>query len=79
MKKEVRKVRIALASPEKIRSWSYGEVEKPETINYRTLKPERDGFLTSASSAPPRTTSAPAASTSASALRARSASAAAWR
>ena len=45
MKKEVRKVRIALASPEKIRSWSYGEVEKPETINYRTLKPERDGLF----------------------------------
>lgn len=43
--KEVRKVRIALASPEKIRSWSYGEVEKPETINYRTLKPERDGLF----------------------------------
>ncbi|AEB11199.1 DNA-directed RNA polymerase subunit beta' [Marinithermus hydrothermalis] len=45
MKKEVRKVRIALASPDKIRSWSYGEVEKPETINYRTLKPERDGLF----------------------------------
>ncbi|MGQ9511168.1 MAG: DNA-directed RNA polymerase subunit beta' [Thermaceae bacterium] len=45
MKKEVRKVKIALASPEKIRSWSYGEVEKPETINYRTLKPERDGLF----------------------------------
>lgn len=45
MKREVKKVRIALASPEKIRSWSYGEVEKPETINYRTLKPERDGLF----------------------------------
>ncbi len=45
MKREVRKVRIGLASPEKIRSWSYGEVEKPETINYRTLKPERDGLF----------------------------------
>ena len=45
MKREVRKVRIALASPEKIRKWSYGEVEKPETINYRTLKPERDGLF----------------------------------
>jgi DNA-directed RNA polymerase subunit beta' len=44
-KREVRKVRIGLASPEKIRSWSYGEVEKPETINYRTLKPERDGLF----------------------------------
>ena len=38
-------IRIGLASPEKIRSWSYGEVEKPETINYRTLKPERDGLF----------------------------------
>ena len=37
-------VRISLASPEQIRSWSYGEVTKPETINYRTLKPERDGL-----------------------------------
>ncbi|MCP4696400.1 MAG: DNA-directed RNA polymerase subunit beta' [Gammaproteobacteria bacterium] len=36
---------IALASPEKIRSWSYGEVKKPETINYRTFKPERDGLF----------------------------------
>ncbi|CUT17333.1 MULTISPECIES: DNA-directed RNA polymerase subunit beta' [Candidatus Ichthyocystis] len=36
---------IRLASPEKIRSWSYGEVKKPETINYRTLKPERDGLF----------------------------------
>src|SRR5210317_779213 len=38
-------MRIRLASPEKIRSWSYGEVKKPETINYRTLKPERDGLF----------------------------------
>jgi DNA-directed RNA polymerase subunit beta' len=38
-------VRISLASPEQIRSWSYGEVTKPETINYRTLKPERDGLF----------------------------------
>jgi len=38
-------VRISLASPEQIRSWSYGEVSKPETINYRTLKPERDGLF----------------------------------
>jgi DNA-directed RNA polymerase subunit beta' len=39
------KVRIQLASPQKIRDWSFGEVEKPETINYRTLKPERDGLF----------------------------------
>ena len=38
-------VRISLASPEKIRSWSHGEVTKPETINYRTFKPERDGLF----------------------------------
>ena len=38
-------LRIAIASPEKIRSWSYGEVKKAETINYRTLKPERDGLF----------------------------------
>ncbi len=38
-------IQIGLASPEKIRSWSYGEVTKPETINYRTLKPERDGLF----------------------------------
>lgn len=37
-------IKIGLASPEQIRSWSYGEVTKPETINYRTLKPERDGL-----------------------------------
>ena len=38
-------IRISIASPEKIRSWSYGEVKKPETINYRTLRPERDGLF----------------------------------
>src|SRR6201989_696109 len=38
-------IKIGLASPEKIRSWSFGEVKKPETINYRTFKPERDGLL----------------------------------
>ncbi len=38
-------IRITLASPEKIREWSYGEVTKPETINYRTLRPERDGLF----------------------------------
>ena len=38
-------IKIGIASPEKIRSWSYGEVKKPETINYRTLKPERDGLF----------------------------------
>src|SRR3989344_5078265 len=38
-------IRISLASPEKIKEWSYGEVKKPETINYRTFKPERDGLF----------------------------------
>jgi DNA-directed RNA polymerase subunit beta' len=39
------KIRIGIASPDEIRSWSYGEVKKPETINYRTFKPERDGLF----------------------------------
>ena len=38
-------IRIRLASPDQIRSWSFGEVKKPETINYRTFKPERDGLF----------------------------------
>ena len=38
-------IKISLASPDKIRSWSHGEVTKPETINYRTFKPERDGLF----------------------------------
>ena len=37
-------IKIGRASPDQIRKWSYGEVKKPETINYRTLKPERDGL-----------------------------------
>ena len=39
------RIKIGLASPDKIREWSKGEVKKPETINYRTLKPERDGLF----------------------------------
>lgn len=42
---EFEAIKIMLASPEKIRAWSYGEVKKPETINYRTFKPERDGLF----------------------------------
>ena len=38
-------LRISLAAPDTIREWSFGEVKKPETINYRTFKPERDGFF----------------------------------
>lgn len=44
-KEEFDSIKISLTSPEKIRSWSYGEVKKPETINYRTFKPERDGLF----------------------------------
>ena len=61
-------IRIGLASPEMIRSWSFGEVKKPETINYRTFKPERDGLFCARSLARSRTTSACAASTSASSI-----------
>ena len=39
------RVKISIASPEKIQSWSFGEIKKPETINYRTFKPERDGLF----------------------------------
>jgi DNA-directed RNA polymerase subunit beta' len=39
------RIQISLASPERIRSWSFGEIKKPETINYRTFKPERDGLF----------------------------------
>ena len=42
---DFRAIRITIASPEQIRSWSYGEVRKPETINYRSFKPERDGLF----------------------------------
>ena len=38
-------IKITLASPEKIKSWSYGEIKKPETINYRTFRPEKDGLF----------------------------------
>ena len=43
--KDFNAIKISIASPEKVRSWSYGEVTKPETINYRTFKPERDGLF----------------------------------
>ena len=44
-KQELSQMKIGLASPEKIRSWSHGEVTKPETINYRSQKPEMDGLF----------------------------------
>ena len=73
-------IRISLASPEQIRDWSKGEVTKPETINYRTLRPEKDGLFDERIFGPSRATgSATAASTSASATRASSATSAASR
>ncbi len=58
------RIRIGLASPEQIRAWSSGEVKKPETINYRTLKPEREGaFFARKFSGPPGTGNATAANT----------------
>ena len=52
--KDFEAMRLSLASPEKIRSWSYGEVTKPETINYRRLRPERDGLFCEAIFGPTR-------------------------
>ena len=40
-------LKISIASPEDVRSWSFGEIKKPETINYRTFKPEKDGLFCS--------------------------------
>ena len=57
-------IRISIASPEKINSWSFGEIKKPETINYRTFKPERDGLFCARIFGRSRITSACAASTS---------------
>ena len=45
IEKKFNKIKITLASPEKIKSWSFGEIKKPETINYRTFKPEKDGLF----------------------------------
>ena len=73
------RLQIGLATADQIRAWSHGEVKKPETINYRTLKPERDGLFCEKIFGRPGTGSATAASTSASASRASSVSAAASR
>ena len=56
-------IKIGLASPEMIKSWSFGEVKKPETINYRTFKPERDGLFAPKSLAQSKTMNVFAAST----------------
>ena len=47
-------IMIKLAAPQQIRAWSYGEVKKPETINYRTLRPEKTAFFASVPSAQPK-------------------------
>jgi len=62
-------LRIGLASAENIRLWSHGEVKKPETINYRTLKPERDGLFCEKIFGPTRDWDVTAVSTSACASR----------
>ena len=67
-------LRIGLASAGNIREWSFGEVKKPETINYRTLKPEKDGLFDEKIFGPIVTGNVIAVSTSASALRESSAS-----
>ena len=72
-------IKIGLASPEKIREWSHGEVKKPETINYRTLKPERDGLFCERIFGLPRTGSASAESTREYATKASSATSAVLR
>lgn len=63
-------MRIGLASPEQILSWSHGEVKKPETINYRTLKPERDGLFCERFLDQQRTGNVTAANINASAIKA---------
>jgi len=72
-------IRIGLATADEIRKWSHGEVKKPETINYRTLKPERDGLFCEKIFGPTRDWESTAANTSACASRASSVSAVAWR
>jgi len=72
-------VGITIASPEAIRSWSKGEVKNPETINYRTFKPEKGGLFCERIFGPSRTGNVPAASTSASSTAASSATVAAWK
>ena len=72
-------IQIGLASPEKIREWSRGEVKKPETINYRTLKPEKDGLFCEKISGRARTGSATAESIKRSVIRVLSVTGAAWK
>lgn len=76
---EFNSIKIGLASPEQIRAWSYGEVTKPETINYRTLKPEKTAFIAKRFSDPQRTGNAIAVNIKEFVIKARSASAAALK
>ena len=72
-------MQIGLASPEKIRSWSYGEVKKPETINYRTLKPEREGLFDERIFGPTKDWNVLAPNTNGSAIKASFVTVAAWK
>ena len=72
-------IKIGLASPEQIRSWSYGVVERPETINYRTQKPERDGLFCERIFGPTKDWNVTAESSRKYVLRVRSATAAALK
>lgn len=72
-------IKIGLASPEQMREWSYGEVKKPETINYRTLKPERDGLFCERIFGPQRTGNVTAVNTRESVLRVKSVTVAALK
>ena len=72
-------IKIGLASPDMIRSWSSGEVTKPETINYRTLRPERDGLFCKKYSDLQKTGNVFAVSTNAFATKVRSAKSAALK
>ena len=72
-------IQIGIASPEQIREWSYGEVKKPETINYRTLKPERDGLFCERIFGPTKDWECHCGKYKKIRYKARSATAAAWR
>jgi len=76
---EISQVGIRLASPDIIRNWSYGEVTKPETINYRSFKPERDGLFCEKIFGPCATGNATAENTNASGTAAWYATGAAWK
>ena len=72
-------IKIGIASPEMIRSWSFGEVKKPETINYRTLKPERDGLYCEKIFGPTKDWECHCGKYKKSSIRVKSVTAAAWK